>query len=214
MTVNDSVLTELDISLLDEPKKNPNKLPEARYKLLVEAIRKVGFLQPILVRGDVSKPNSRFEIVDGVHRVRAAKELGMRSVECVVSKSMTSAEATVIQIGMNRLRGELEFNAVSAALSELAMGGWTKEQLTITGFELDEIEGMLRDAAPDNMDEIAASLGESPPTDVAPAEKPFVLELTFATRAELARAKRGLRKASGGRGGDMAIGLLKILEGA
>jgi ParB/RepB/Spo0J family partition protein len=200
---------------LDPRKRNPNRMSASGYAALVESIRTRGFLQPILVR-PIYAPADGFEIVDGAHRWRAAGEVGFDDVPCVVLEEGDNAEeiAAALQIGMNRLRGELDLTEVGEVLAELAKKGWGPEELAITGFDSSEIDELIASVSgEDTRSILAGSDAELPGEDEKPDEAPavFTIEIELPSRADLVRAKRALRAAGSG---DMGRGLLALLGDA
>ena len=215
----------LSIDVLVEPAENPNEMDEQTYALLVLAIKRVGFLQPVLVRpalaadapllvGTTLTLEEAFVIVDGVHRVRAAREAGRVTLPCVVT-SLDRAEARAVQIGMNKMRGTQDLAVVARALAALKAEGWTSVELTVTGFPVDEVEALVRSTLASADDAVMRDPAGGLPEieQEAPTVRPFLLELTFATRDELADVKKKLRKAAGGgRGADLSAGLLNLIR--
>lgn len=193
----------------------------------------VGYAQPILVRPD----GDGFEIVDGVHRSRAVKAIlemdtsllledrdreyvervvqfqqayADGSIECVV-RDMTTEQARVLQISMNKLRGELDLGQVARTLNELLEEGCDVNAM-VSGFSEEEVAALVESVSDEP--DLSPNVGALPEEPDEKPIKPFVLELTFSTKEELSRAKRGLRKAGGGKGADLARGLLNLIDGA
>lgn len=209
----------LPIHALVERAKNPNAMEPAQYALLVKAIKKVGFVQPLLVRYPDGEPISGrdgrgaapYEIIDGVHRKRAAEEAGLTELPCVVVDS-DEAEAAALQIGMNRMRGELDLGGVARELGELEKLGWSREEMELTGFDGAEIASLLKAIAPvGEIPEVGSLAGpeDAPEEDPETAIGRHLLEIPFATKKALVAAKRKLRKLGGG---DLAVGLLQLLD--
>lgn len=198
----------LPIEVLRPAPTNPNVMDEGAYKGLVRAIRELGFLQPILVR---PLEEGAYEIVDGHHRVRAAREAGMAAVPAVVAES---EDPLVTAISMNHHRGELDLTAVGRAFAELKASGWEVPDLTVTGFSEAEVADLLSSVTTD--------VDKALPRDISvPAEsfdddddgasvKPWVLEIPFSSVEEMKLARRGLKRAAG-KGKDLARGLLALL---
>lgn len=67
---------------------------------LRESIKEKGILQPLLV----AKVNDRYVLIDGLHRLAVAKDLGMERVPCVV-KEMDERELMITNFIVNRQRG-------------------------------------------------------------------------------------------------------------
>lgn len=198
----------IPISSLDEASDNENVMTAEQFDMLCEAIRSVGFLQPILVE----QAGDRWRIVDGAHRKRAAEQVGLTELPCVVRDPADNRQVAV-RIGMNKLRGQLDLAAVATSVANLHAEGWSVEDLSLTGFTTDELNHLLKSAHDMTEEDILSAPADVPDEPEDPVERPFVLELRFATKQELARAKRGLRKAVG-RGGDLAEGLIRLLDGA
>jgi ParB-like chromosome segregation protein Spo0J len=199
----------LPIRQICEPSSNPNVMPPADFDRLVANIAAEGFLQPVLVRALENRPD-RFEVVDGVHRVRAASEVGLDEVPAVVLPPDYPVEKVrLLQIGMNRLRGQLDLTMVAATLSDLrdTLG----LDLTLSGFSEDDIEGLLAAAAPSDINRILAEQGGGDePEDRDPSAPVFELRLEFDSAAKLKATKRALKKAAG-KGGTLAQGMLRAL---
>jgi ParB/RepB/Spo0J family partition protein len=72
---------ELDLKVIQEPEiKIRSRIDEEGLKDLMESIKLVGLLQPVLV----SKNGSRFEIVVGHRRFLACKKLGLKKIKAIV----------------------------------------------------------------------------------------------------------------------------------
>lgn len=203
-------IEELPLAQLEEDPENPNHMTDEQMGALVHAITVAGFLQPCLVR---RLAKGRFKIIDGHHRAAAASKAGYSAVPCVVVETDDEA-AAVLQIGMNKLRGELNLGEVARVLANLAEQGWTKPDLEVTGYTSDEIDDLLKACEVPTDEEVVegASLGSD--RDESPADEPggpFELTIPFATKDELQRAKRGLRRAAG-KGRELGEGLLSLLE--
>jgi ParB-like chromosome segregation protein Spo0J len=223
----------LPVDVLVPPAKNPNRMPPGDFDALVANVREAGFLQPILARGEAPprEPvagdppevveellaadtvwrlrSTRLEVVDGAHRLRAAVACGMTAVPCVVGP-FSDREAKLLQVGMNRLRGELDLGAVARVLDELSAEGAGLPDLALSGYPEAEIEALLAAMRPDPEDlaDVGAVGGPEEPAE-EPAGGAWTLEVVFETKKELGAARRKLRKLGGG---DLRRGLLKALD--
>lgn len=111
---------------------NPNQQSAHDFQLLLLSMREDGFTQPILCQKD-----SR-EIVDGEHRWRAGRELGMTQVP-VVFVEMTHEQMRIATLRHNRARGSEEPDLVAKLLHELAdldVLQWTQDSLLLDDAEL------------------------------------------------------------------------------
>lgn len=209
--MNQSEITLINVPLaqLVAAEVNPNSMPEHEYLALIEATRRFGFLQPVAVR---PRPDGTFETLDGHHRIRAAVELGMTEVPCVVRANTNDTEAVLIRVGMNKIRGEQDLTKVGQEMARVVGTGIDVSELTVTGFTDSEVADLLRSVDID-VDAQAVTAERGPAEDFDTNDetvKPFLLEIEFTDRAEYQRARRGLKRAAG-KGKDMAVGLMKLL---
>lgn len=67
-----------------EPNENQPRKEFDKYKIqeLAESIKRVGIIQPILVR----KKDSKYEIIAGERRYRATKLVGLEEIPCIIKK--------------------------------------------------------------------------------------------------------------------------------
>jgi ParB-like chromosome segregation protein Spo0J len=212
--------TALELASIEDPPVNPNHMSAQRYAQLVNSIRKNGWLQePLVARLIYPDPDpdvgDTFQVVDGYHRLRAARELEWSHVGVILIDA-TPEQARALQISLNRLRGELNLSEVGESIEVLLKAGWKPEELDVTGFTQDEVERLveLNQADEDMTADAARELGGQADEDAAAKKpKPYVLELTFATADELKFIKRKLRKAAKP-SKDLAVGLKKLVDGA
>ncbi len=106
---------------------NPNQPRQAMGDLseLVASIKEKGILEPILVR----PVGSRFQIIAGERRYRAAQEVGVAEIPCVVRDS-SDAETMELALVENLQRKDLSAFEEADALKILAdMYGYTHEKM-------------------------------------------------------------------------------------
>lgn len=194
---------------------NPNEMEPERFDLLVEAIKRLGFLQPILVQPlddedaavdpDAPVAPHRWRVLDGHHRLRAAETLGYTHVPAVIRSSTSATDASVLQVGMNRLRGEVRLDLVAGIMAGLVADGFEQADLCLMGFTLSEVDMLLDAATPQTAEDVMTEEVTAPPE--APDPVAVVLEIPMKTGKESARLKRKLKKAGGG---DMRRGLYML----
>jgi ParB-like chromosome segregation protein Spo0J len=100
---------------------NPNRVPDHVMHGLVENVRRLGFVAPILVRRSPEAPRM-FEVVDGEHRWRAALAAGLERVPVVI-RDLTDVEAKAQTLALNKLRGEMEPAEVARIVAEVEEAG-------------------------------------------------------------------------------------------
>jgi len=204
----------LDPATLVEMPGNENVMDPSVYRSLVRFIRERGFKEPILVR---LLPDGRHGIVGGVHRRRAAVELGLPLVPCDLDETIkTDEEAKIVRIGMNRHRGDLDLSAVGRTLAEIIAEGVPINEATLSGYSEEEVRALVESArGGPSPDELMAGAPPPPPPqeredDGGAGKTVVVLEVPFSQKQDHDRARRALRRAGGG---DLARGLLSLIDG-
>jgi len=79
---------------------NPNYVPQSLFQSIIDDIKKNGFYGAILINNDN-------EIVDGEHRWRALKSLGVKEVPVIVDEELDKNTSRIQTIRLNRERGYL-----------------------------------------------------------------------------------------------------------
>ncbi|MFH7835142.1 MAG: ParB/RepB/Spo0J family partition protein [Candidatus Aenigmatarchaeota archaeon] len=93
---------------------NPNIMEDDIYQHLKREYERVGYLQPILVR----KKNDKYEIIDGEHRWRAAKEFGLNEITCIIIE-LDDEQAKLTTINMNKIKGTNDPYKLSLLIKDL-----------------------------------------------------------------------------------------------
>ncbi len=205
---------QVTVSLDDliEDAQNPNSMSAEEFAGLVRSVREVGMVQPILVTKEANgAPGSFWRIVDGHHRVRAAREVGLSSVSAVIWDG-TPQMRRALGVIMNRFRGSLDYGRVAEIASSLFEEGWSAEHLTLLGYTADEVDTLLSVSADVDADEVLKNTPMTVDEELEPSPgRPLVLELTFKTKTDLQRARRALKRAAGKRGA-LGDGLLVLIN--
>lgn len=98
---------KLNLEQIVPSKTNPRKtFDETQMKELTASVKEKGILQPILVRPVGKNGTTKFEIVAGERRFRAAKELALAEIP-VIQRELTDSEAMEIQVIENLQRADL-----------------------------------------------------------------------------------------------------------
>lgn len=150
-------------TIVEREGDNPNFMEPSQYAMLVEGIRRWGVIQALTVRLglhplSVNGPEVSYEIVDGHHRFRAAKEAGLTRIPVLIVKSDESDSAAQV-LALGRIKGEIDLGKAGAMLRELADAGF--DDLTLTGFSGGDIQELLKSAekASDALDDLGANAG-------------------------------------------------------
>ena len=119
-------IISVEISKISANPNQPRKIfaDEAILKL-ADSIRQYGIIQPLCVR----KIGENYELVSGERRLRAAKELGLSTVPCVILE-VDEAKSAEISIIENLIREDLNiFEQASAIEALIDTYGLTQEQI-------------------------------------------------------------------------------------
>ncbi len=117
--------------------RNSRTHSDAQVGKIAASIREFGFLNPIITDGQDG-------IVAGHGRVLAAQKLGMDTLPVIEAAHLTDAQRKAYVIADNRLALDAGWDndLLKVELQDLDSEGF---DLTLTGFELGEIEGFLAD---------------------------------------------------------------------
>jgi ParB-like chromosome segregation protein Spo0J len=95
---------------------NPNRQSDHEFELLCRSIEEDGFTQPILVRKDT------MVIVDGEHRWRACKVIGMKTIPAIIV-DFSDPQAMIATLRFNRARGSEDISKVADVIRDLHLIG-------------------------------------------------------------------------------------------
>lgn len=108
-------LEKIDIEKLEPNPWNPNEMTEEMLSNLSLEIKRVGYLQPILVR---PHKEGKYQIIDGEHRWIAMKRSGAKEMECVVVE-LDDTTARTVTLNMAKLRGETNLLKYAQVIRDL-----------------------------------------------------------------------------------------------
>lgn len=95
---------------------NPNRMDDEMLRKEVESIREFGFVDPITVR---MRPQEKWQIIDGEHRWKAAKIVGLDRLPCIVLE-VDDEVAEQLTIVLNDLRGKPNEERLAALVKDLS----------------------------------------------------------------------------------------------
>lgn len=123
---------------------NPNSVAPPEMKLLEHSIAEDGYTQPVVVWEN----NLHYEVVDGFHRNRVARESkavqkrikGYLPVVVINNERLDRSDRIASTIRHNRARGKHQVEAMSDIVVELKRRNWTDERIgRELGMDQDEI---------------------------------------------------------------------------
>lgn len=118
---------------------NPNKMTAFMYQKAVESLREFGFISPVIVRS----MGGLFEIIDGEHRWRAAKDLGLEEIPVVIVDGLSDPEAKKLTVVLNELKGQFDPGKLSDLLEELMDNSSVEDVLKGMPFTTDVLKGFV-----------------------------------------------------------------------
>lgn len=137
MSATDAAIV-VPVELIKPNPWNPNVQSELIYQKELASISKYGFVDPLTVREIQTKPTAlrdalsiaapgeaptfvHYEIIDGEHRWRAAKELGYTELPCWNLGVIDDDDARELTIVLNETRGQPDEDRLRALLQDLVM---------------------------------------------------------------------------------------------
>lgn len=123
---------------------NPNVMNDDKFKALKRGIKQGGMLQPILITKDG-------EIVDGYHRWKACKELGLDEI-WAIEISDTAEGQKLKTLSMNKLRGQNNPTLFANLLDEISKQYNLDDIEEVTGLNESYINSVLELKGLDDVD--------------------------------------------------------------
>jgi polyhydroxyalkanoate synthesis regulator phasin len=137
---------------------NPNEMTDEEFEMLIDNIEKVMFLDPPLVVPVDPDLNGgkKFRVVDGEHRIEAAREIGIEEIPVVIADPEIFDEDTQKKqtVRMNQIKGQHNIEKLNKLIDDLVSRGvmTPQEAAFEIGFanqdEFDLIREQARDSLP------------------------------------------------------------------
>lgn len=126
---------EVPIDQLRPDPANPRRIGDAELDALERSLRRFGFVQPVLARREDGV------VVGGHQRLVAARRLGLSTVP-VIWLDLPPDQARLLGLALNKISGSWDEQLLARLLAELQAA--TDIDLTLSGFDEDEVESLLR----------------------------------------------------------------------
>src|SRR5690554_5281550 len=155
--------------------RNSRTHSDEQVAQIAASIKEFGFLNPIIIDGDNG-------IIAGHGRVLAAQKLGMETLPCIEASHLTDAQRRAYVIADNKLalNAGWDDELLRIEMYELGEIGF---DLELTGFSLDEIEGIdLGDPSERELDDSKYTTKIETPIYEMKGDKPEVAELYDTTK--------------------------------
>lgn len=148
----------------DDRNPGASRITEANTKALAEELKVDGLQQPIKVRPIKKKGRVKYQIVFGERRYRAAKQLGWKSIPCIVEEHSELQSLRLMNVE-NAQRIDLDYIAKGNAIEQLVAAGFTvTEAAKIYGVSQGEASNMRRIATIPEPIRSAVASGKFPHT--------------------------------------------------
>ena len=108
-------VVELGVERLTPNPWNPNRMSSEMQAKLKAYIEREGLVEPLVVR----PKGKRFEILGGFHRWQIARELGYKTVPCVIA-DLDDRRAKILTINLNELKGASLPNLLANLIHDLS----------------------------------------------------------------------------------------------
>jgi len=138
-------IQSIKVGKLKPAEYNPRKdliVTDIEYKKIKRSIEEFGYIDPIIINSDMT-------IIGGHQRLKVLIDLGYKEVDCVVTE-VDKTKEKALNIALNKISGEWDLEALKDLLQELNTDDIDME---LTGFNMSEIEGLLKQPEPMNLEE-------------------------------------------------------------
>ena len=115
MKQNPLDIRTVDINKIKPRDLNSNEMRQSKYDFLVKYMGKVGYVQPIIV---YDNGDDTYTIIDGEHRLRAAKDNKLSELEVIVT-TLTPQEQDIMSVNMNLIHGEINPSVFAELLGRI-----------------------------------------------------------------------------------------------
>jgi hypothetical protein len=171
---NSHKITPLPVDALIPYARNARTHSDEQVAQIAGSLREFGWTNPVLVDGENN-------IIAGHGRVMAARKLGMVEVPCIRLDHLTEAQKRAYIIADNKLALNAGWDEKMLAL-ELADLREADFDLSLAGFNAEEIEAALNPPGPDGMSDDYTKKVDAPVYEPK-GDKPPIAELTNQARA-------------------------------
>ena len=135
----------IDINKLIPATYNPRKdlkPTDEEYQKIKRSIEEFGFVSPLVVNKDMT-------VIGGHQRLKVLMEIGYKEVECIVV-DLNKTKEKALNVALNKISGEWDTEKLETLLQELLQEDF---DVSITGFNSEEIDNLLNDYAEAGEDE-------------------------------------------------------------
>ena len=206
----DSTLNRMEVVWIEAERLapnpwNPNHMRPGLQAKLARELGEHGFAAPIVVRPQ----GEGYEIVDGEHRWRVARELGLSEVPCVIAEA-GDTEARIKTLQFNGLRGDNDPEELAALLAELGEDLTPAELAELLPWSEDEVRQLAELADREELD--GESFFRLGPEFSAPEDELFSVVVTRPEAREIKAAVAAAREEGASDGSALAAVCREFLQ--
>lgn len=125
------IIKKVSINDIILPEYNPREITDEELTKLKNSINEFGYVEPIILN-DVNN-----HVVGGNQRATCLKELGYEEVDAVIIHEEDINREKALNIALNKISGEWDFEKLGEILDELTINDFNIE---LTGFDDLEVE--------------------------------------------------------------------------
>lgn len=132
------------IEALNPAEYNPRKdlqPGDEEYEKIKNSIKTFGYVDPIIINHDGT-------VIGGHQRLKVLKEMGYNEVDCSVV-NLSKKDEKALNLALNKIEGEWDEEKLAAVFEELKEEDY---DFSATGFDLNEINGLLLDFEENKID--------------------------------------------------------------
>jgi ParB-like chromosome segregation protein Spo0J len=129
---------EIGVEKLTPNPWNPNRMSEEMREKLKAYLEREGFVEPLVVR----RKGKGHEILGGFHRWGIAKDLGYKTVPCVVVE-LDDRRAKILSVNLNEMKGQTVQNLMADLVHTLSKELTLADLETQLPYSADELKDSL-----------------------------------------------------------------------
>lgn len=129
-------ITSLQIEKIKLPQQSLKEHPKKQIRQIADSIETFGFNDPVAI-------DENNEIIEGVGRVLAARELGLEDIPVILLKHLNEAQKKAYRIAHNKICLNSDFNLEALRLEFEALMQLDESMLSLSGFETAEIDDLM-----------------------------------------------------------------------
>jgi ParB-like chromosome segregation protein Spo0J len=118
---------------------NPNRMDDYMYRKAVQSIRSFGFVNPVIVR----EVDHGFEVIDGEHRVKAARDLGIDRIPIWDLGPITDPVAKQLTIVLNETRGQADREKLGELLRDVLSTEDSARVLEVLPYQQQDLAALI-----------------------------------------------------------------------